>query len=321
MKIPEIERIDCCPICKSKYRKYWSEAKDLLTQSSTEIFEYSQCTKCYVLYMNKRPVESDIGFFYTNAYHPYQSEALKKQSSWYKLLNRILSFLKIFGIRNKLQRKTDEVYKSLANGDVFVDFGCGAGKYLDLMRNRKCKTIGVDFSPIAINEISKNGHEGYLVNDFFKNIPNHSVDLVRMNHVVEHLYHLLEMLSGIGGKVKKGGHLHIAVPNPLGISSIFFRRNWHGLDCPRHVILYPSKTLISILKEAGFDNFLILQETISKDFVRSLGYLFAEYGLVKLDKVNDLMYSKTLKIIFFIPIFIISKFGFGDRYHIFCCKK
>jgi 2-polyprenyl-3-methyl-5-hydroxy-6-metoxy-1,4-benzoquinol methylase len=321
MKIPKIETIDSCPVCRSEYKCFWSKGKDLLTQSSTQIFEYSKCNVCDVVYMNRRPIESDIGFFYTNDYHPYQSNASKKRLISYGFLSRLKLFINIFRIKNKLQRETDRVYKALGNNDVFVDFGCGAGKHLDLMRKRKCKTIGVDFSSIAISQVSKNGHEGYLVNDFFENVSNSSVQLVRMNHVVEHLYHSQEVLLKIGEKIKKGGHLHIAVPNPIGISSILFRRNWHGLDCPRHVILYPSKTLVSVLRDAGFYNFIILQETISKDFVRSLGYFFAEYGLIKLDKVNDLMHSTLCKMILFVPLLIISKFGFGDRYHIFCIKK
>jgi len=323
IETPRYEKIKHCPVCESKDFVKWSEAKDLLTQSTDASFEYSLCKKCDSLFMSLRPVEEDVSFFYSSNYHPYQKEYSLNRSLG--LLSKIKKIGRGFAIaargKNNLNEKIKSFYSGMNISTTFVDFGCGAGKYLNLLKNSKCKTIGVDFSPIAVDAAKSNGHQGFLVDDFFKSIDDQSVDLVRMNHVVEHLYHPHDILKQLARKIRIDGRLHIAVPNPEGISSKIFRRYWHGLDCPRHVILYPSSTLVSVLESIGFYRFEVVQESISKDFIRSVGYYFSKYNFIRLSNVNTLMNSVFLKLLFALPIFIISKFGFGDRYHIFCYKK
>lgn len=329
--LPKCEELNACPVCNSENVKFWSQASDLLTQSSDQIFAYTECLNCKCLYMSTRPIEADVSFFYSGDYHPYQSQltpptdrnsffsSLKKRAS--PFVSGLRRFLSKFKVESALDKKVSLFYSQLNAKKVFVDFGCGAGKYLNKMRTSGCKTIGVDFSPIAINVVTENHHEGYLVSDFWQKINDESIDLVRMNHVVEHLYTPKETLKKIALKIKKGGALHIAVPNPAGISSKLFGRNWHGLDCPRHVILYPPASLVELLREFGFNQFEVVHESITKDFIRSLGYFFARFGLIPLNKVNDLMYSKVLNFIFYIPLKITSVMGAGDRFHIFCVKN
>ena len=331
IRLPKREELNACPVCNSNSVKFWSQAKDLLTQSSDQVFAYTKCLDCKCLYMSTRPIEADVSFFYSSIYHPYQSH-LTSPSDRYSYSNILKKFIRPFAsslrklnsmivARSHLEKSVANFYSQLSEQKVFVDFGCGAGKYLNKMRASGCKTIGVDFSPIAIDAITENQHEGFLVSDFWRKINDESVDVVRMNHVVEHLYTPKDTLKNIALKIKKGGGLHIAVPNPAGISSKLFRRNWHGLDCPRHVILYPPSSLVGLLQEFGFDQFEVVHESISKDFVRSLGYFFSCFGLIELSKVNDLMHSKYLHLIFWIPLKFTSLLGFGDRYHIFCTKN
>jgi 2-polyprenyl-3-methyl-5-hydroxy-6-metoxy-1,4-benzoquinol methylase len=323
-KLPQLEEIQSCPVCHSSSQLPWSEAHDLLTQLSNQYFVYSICGECRVLYMSRRPVEGDISFFYRGDYHPYQSENKIKRikesifSKLKKWMNRSVFFL---NPNLNIRRQYQKHYHQNGQGLNFLDFGCGAGKQLNHLKKFQWNTVGVDFSPIAVETAIRNGHQGYLVPDFSQSGIHDFFDLVRMNHVVEHLYHPHEVLSGVANKMKKGSTLHIAVPNPAGISAKIFKSNWHGLDCPRHVILYSPKAMIDLLQANGFNNCIVLQETITKDFVRSLGYLMAQYGMVDLSKVQNMMNSKFLSAIFFLPILLTSKIGYGDRYHVFCERE
>jgi SAM-dependent methyltransferase len=318
MKKFRIEKLFDCPVCGSKKIKYWSKANDLLTKLSNKNFIYSICSECSVLFMSKRPIEKDISFFYTSDYHPYQNKTpyVFKQH-YFSKLKKFFSLL-----RNSvgIHKIINNVYKPCSKRSIFVDFGCGAGKYLDIMRNRNFKTVGVDFSDIAVSSVIQNKHQGFLVKDFFKKFPDESVDLMRMNHVFEHLYQPIEMLYAIRIKLKKDGVLHIAVPNSKGISSRIFFNYWHGLDCPRHIILYPPERLVSILNAHGFDVFHVANESTSKDFIRSLGYVLYQLGFIRHENVNKLMDSKILKTLMFLPFQLLAKLGLGDRYHIFCRK-
>lgn len=328
--LPSCEQIEICPVCESSNIEYWTDAKDLQTQSSDQIFTYSKCLHCKCRFISKRPIEKDIGFFYSSNYEPYQhSLSTPKSNSLFfavdlliRPITKTLKYIEAYlESRSHLSEKISHVYGKLSSGKLFVDFGCGAGKCLNKMRVTGCNTVGVDFSPIAVEAVRESNHPAYLVADFFSEYQNNSVDLIRMNHVVEHLYQPNDVLRDIASKVKRNGDLHIAVPNPVGISSKFFRNNWWGLDCPRHIILYPPETLLVLLAKHGFHNFEVIQESIAKDFIRSLGYLFASWGIIKLSKVNDLMHSKVLNLIFWIPLKLTSMLGLGDRYHIFCNKK
>ena len=84
-----VEKLDSCPACNSKNNKFWSEAKDLLTQSSDQIFAYSKCLDCKCLYMSTRPIEDDVSFFYSSEYHPYQAELTHRNNNLlFNLLKR-----------------------------------------------------------------------------------------------------------------------------------------------------------------------------------------------------------------------------------------
>ncbi len=289
---------------------------------SSQQFEYSKCSDCGALFMSTRPVEADISFFYSSGYQPYQTASREEP-----LMSR--KVLLIRGLKGALRkalggagmRSFPRCYSQLLPGSLFVDFGCGAGKTLDVMRRGGHHTVGVDFSPLAISSARQRHHQAYSVDEFWQAFPDSSADLVRMNHVVEHLYQPQAVLKGIAAKLKSGGALHIAVPNPEGISALVFRENWHGLDCPRHVILYPPKTLVHLLGEAGFEHFEVRQEAISKDFARSLGYWLASKGLYSLSKVEGLMNNSVLGILLWLPMWLCALSGHGDRYHVVCRRQ
>lgn len=323
-KLPQLEDILSCPICSSTSQLPWSNAHDLLTQLSDQEFIYSICGDCNVLYMSRRPIESEVSFFYRGDYHPYQSEgrtAYLIENNLTKLKRVIKQCVFFLNPNINIRRQYQKYYHTNGRGLNFLDFGCGAGKQLNYLKKFQWNTVGVDFSPIAVETVVRNGHQGHLVNDFSQSEIHDFFDLVRMNHVVEHLYYPHEVLSGIAKKMKGGAILHIAVPNPAGISAKVFKGNWHGLDCPRHVILYSPKAMIDLLHANGFSKCVVLQETITKDFVRSLGYIMAQFGIVDLNKVQNMMNSRLLSAIFFLPMLMASKLGYGDRYHVFCERE
>lgn len=331
MTLIKTETVTDCPVCGSKKIFFWSKAKDLLMQVSNQSFEYSRCAECNSLYMSLRPIERDIAAFYLSNYHPYNHSNSTKSALALNIWSRCKLKLKAILhtlvstkvgslLKGYLYFDVSKYYNKLDHDKVFVDFGCGAGKTLDKIRVQGARTVGADFSPVAVATIKKNNHEAYLVDDFWLNFADENADFVRMNHVVEHLYQPHDTLNRLARKIKAKGVLHIAVPNPNGISSLVFKNNWHGLDCPRHVILYPPNTLKQLLEKQGFENFSITHETITKDFIRSIGYWLASKGHYNLEKVNDLMNIKWLAAVFWIPAKFAAIAGYADRFHIICYK-
>jgi SAM-dependent methyltransferase len=319
MQFAETEIQNFCPVCSNKTINHWSAATDLLLRVSSQTFDYSRCISCDTLFMSNRPKEECVSVFYGSNYHPYQASLDKKGKTIFKkVLRKIKSFLSL--TKDPLTTVQKNFYDKVSSKDVFVDFGCGAGKFLNQIQSTGCQTVGVDFSPYAIEAVLKNNHKGYTVDEFWTSFGNQSVNFVRMNHVAEHLYHPHEVFTNLATKFVREGYFHLAVPNPNGISSKLFKRNWHGLDCPRHVILYTPESLKQLLLSHGFKDFTIVHESITKDLVRSIGYFLASIKMMKLEKVETLINSVFLDLVFMFPMKAFARLGYGDRFHVFCRK-
>lgn len=319
MQLAETEIQNSCPVCANKNINFWSAASDIQLRISTQTFEYSRCKSCETLFMSNRPTEKCVALFYGANYQPYQASLDKKRASVFtKALRKMKAVLA--KLKDPYVTAEKNFYKQVTSKDVFVDFGCGAGKFLNQIKSSGCQTVGVDFSQYAIEAVLKNNHKGYTVDEFWTSFANESVNFVRMNHVAEHLYHPHDVFKNLSKKLAKGGSLHLALPNPNGISSKLFKRNWHGLECPRHVILYSPDSLKKLLEGHGFKDFTIVNESITKDLVRSIGYFLASKNLMKIEKVDPLINSIVLDLLFMFPMKVLASLGYGDRFHVFCRK-
>ena len=123
---------------------------------------------------------------------------------------------------------------------------------------------------------------------FTVEIENESIDFVRMNHVLEHLYHPPKNLQTIYAKMKPGAKLHIAVPNPDGVASRIFRYNWCVLERPRHIMLYSASLLDKILTDAKYSQVKTFHRSIMKDFIRSFGYILCDLKPIEQNRVGKM---------------------------------
>ena len=310
-----------CPFCHSKTSHTWAMGRDFWMQITKLTFEYVKCDGCGCVYMKNRPAEKDIGNYYSDEYEPYLAAPRKHGNSFlFRVYSRIMNKLNSKFRSHELNRASSSFYNSIGKKDTFVDFGCGSGVFLKTISPKSSKAIGVDFSPIAIKSIKELGLEAYEVDKFWKEIPDQSVNYIRLNHVAEHLYNPDEVFSAINSKLASGGKLHLAVPNPEGFSARFFGKFWYGLECPRHIAIPTPKSLKILLENNKFGKITVVQESITKDFVRSIGFVLASAGFIKFTTANALIDNKTLDLIFGFPFKILSGFGLGDRFHIFCEK-
>ncbi len=338
----ETEEKSACPRCSSTKLNIWCRGYDRLHKSSQQEFIYSRCTECNLVFLSVRPLEIEIQKFYPETYGPYQGTLNQKLQKDTNLSNersfsdkqKYLFIIKIFkGSFNisKASLKTlffdnfkknfQEFYKPKGEAVKLLDFGCGSAQFLNEARKQGWDTFGMDFSEQAVEQASQNGHKAFQVSPTVWNeIEDESLDFVRMNHVLEHLYHPKQVLTVIGRKMKPGAVLHIAVPNPYGISSQIFRSQWWGLECPRHIMLYSPQVLKGFLNQLGFSNFKVLHESITKDFARSLGYLLSDQGRISSDEVEAMIKQKFLATQLYIPMKLAAICKAADRFHIFAKK-
>jgi len=339
----ETEELHSCPNCNSSELKPWCTGRDRLHRVSRQEFIYSQCKQCNLVFLSLRPIETEIHKFYPENYEPYKAEVAQNELPSVSLANSNLPIKEpiLSKAVKKALRKTLHLFNSTANsispdtldeelqkfykpakqGSQLLDFGCGSDIFLNLARNEGWETIGLDFSEKVVGRVSRSGHKALLMSPHvWDEIEDESLDFVRMHHVLEHLYHPKEVLTAIKLKMKAGATLHIAVPNPQGISANIFRSQWRGLDCPRHVILYSYSELKKILTKIGFQDFKILGETITRDFLGSLGYSRLDWDWIKHEEIEKIMSNQDLANFLYIPAKFASALGRADTFHIVAKK-
>jgi 2-polyprenyl-3-methyl-5-hydroxy-6-metoxy-1,4-benzoquinol methylase len=212
----------------------------------------------------------------------------------------------------------DWAYTPEAEGDTLLDYGCGSPTFLDTAQRCGWNTIGVDVAEDVVESVRARGHAAFLVGeDFERGVADQSIACVRMNHVIEHLYEPLHALERIRAKMRRGGRIHIATPNPGGAGSRVFGRYWLGLDCPRHVVLCRPPVLRTVLEQTGFRVLRIVHEGAAKDLARSWGIRLLARGRAQPSQIAA-MASDPVRLSLFAPAAALTVMAaMADRYHVF----
>lgn len=332
------EKLTACPHCGGRRLKDWRTGRDRLYSLSAQEFKYSKCEDCALVFLSVRPTEDEAHKFYPEHYGPYQAAsktAAPSSSNGHGAggLGRLAarSFTRVLGaVNHHTQRlmpdavagKVEKYYRPPFEGAKLLDFGCGSDVFLNWARARGWHTTGLDFSESVIKRVAASGHRALLMGPrVWEEIEDASLDLVRLSHVLEHLYEPLDVLRRLHGKMKQGAVIHISVPNPSCLTSRIFGARWFSLDCPRHVALYSPEVLGRMLAELGFADADFAHDVITKDFARSLGYLLHERGWIEREGVEGMMHRPALAGALELPAKAAAALGLSDRYHVFARKS
>lgn len=266
----EVEQVKECPSCGCQNAKDWLVGQDMLLKLDDRKWPYAQC-ECGTYFLKERPTENTVGYFYQGNYAPYGKGG--KSKFRFPRLNRVLLSLSnnIVGTTQILSLIQDKYRAALQQNTIFIDYGCGSEKYLNKVRKiYGCDTIGMDFNPEVVEQVRQHGHKALVVSpESWSQIADGSVKMVRMNHVLEHLYGPAELLSQLLAKLTEGGLIHISVPNPTSEGASRYKGSWLGLDSPRHVMLYSPEAVKNMLTKVGFEDVNVYYEPAIKDVLRS----------------------------------------------------
>lgn len=332
------ERLESCPNCGGAGLAPWRRGFDRLHGLSRQEFVYSRCKGCGLIFLSLRPSEDEVSKFYPENYGPYQGasgaaapaevRSPRGRRLLGRLSNRLLS--RSLGAVNRgvdrlfpdtFAEEFRRLYLPPHEGAKLLDFGCGSDVLLNWAREQGWDTTGMDFAENSVEQVRRSGHRGLLLSgEVWGEIEDESLDFVRMNHVLEHLYHPREVLAALKSKMKPGATLHVGVPNPDSLTSKVFRSRWWGLECPRHVILYSPTMLRKLLSEMGFHVHTVLHETLTKDCARSLGYLMCDRGWIEREEVEAMVRERGLADLLHAPERLAALLGRADRFHVFARK-
>tara|TARA_B100000787_G_scaffold167599_1_gene154699 strand:+ start:1728 stop:2654 length:927 start_codon:yes stop_codon:yes gene_type:complete len=147
-------------------------------------------------------------------------------------------------------------YKKIFQKREILDYGCGWGNFLSLLKNNSSKCgveIGDEFIKF-INSKYKSIKIKKNINDFTEKF-----DYITLFHVLHYLPNQIEILKILRSKLKKNGKIIIEVPNANDFLLQFdnFDNFKNFTFCKEQLILHTEQSLKGFLKKAGFKNIKI----------------------------------------------------------------
>lgn len=86
-------------------------------------------------------------------------------------------------------------------------------------------------------------------------------DVVMAHHVMEHVPNQLEFAQQLFARLNDSGMAIIRLPTSSSWVFEYFGSDWFQLDAPRHLFLHTSTSVERVLREAGFTNLRIRDDS------------------------------------------------------------
>ncbi|MEM7219828.1 MAG: class I SAM-dependent methyltransferase [Pseudomonadota bacterium] len=133
-----------------------------------------------------------------------------------------------------------------------LEFGCGDGALLTRMQALGWATLGTDTDPVAVTHARSRGLE--VIEGGLEDVEGaRRFDAIVGKHVIEHVGEPARALAHARTLLQPGGRLLLTTPNLLGSGHRRWRRDWRGLEPPRHLHLFTAEGLTRLLQDAGFE--------------------------------------------------------------------
>ncbi len=203
------------------------------------------CLDCGLTYTNPRPSADTIGCFYVN-YEPYSGCGLPAGD----VARAPRSFRKPPFWKPYHPQKHG--WPLVGQGRL-LDFGCGAGAFLQRMHRQGWQVTGMDASPEMVEEIRAKLHFRALVGTLpHSELKAESFDAISMWHALEHVHQPRQTLREAWRLLAPGGKLVIGVPNVQSAPRRWFGPAWYGWSLPHHITHFAPRTLREMVRQAGF---------------------------------------------------------------------
>lgn len=201
-----------------------------------------RCTnsKCGLIWLNPQPLASDTWKLYTD-YYTHESIDNPPRSEARRFVSR---FLGLATARERLY----ELHLAQSNGRL-LDVGCGTGSRLVWFRERGWTVYGQEVDPVSAAIARSSDVDVYVGR--LEDLKMAPVDVVTVNHVIEHVNDPVELLRSCSRLLRPGGLCVVATPNALSLGHLLFRDRWLALDPPRHLHLFNQQTLEQTAMMAG----------------------------------------------------------------------
>ena len=222
-----------CPYCK-KIDSLLFIAHDRNRHITSASFPYYRCASCGLIFL--QPVPLDLGVYYPQDYYLVPSSRSELDAA------------------SENERFKLDLITSVIQKGKLLEVGPAFGNFAYL-----AKQSGFDVEVIEMDsrccEFLRTvaGIATIQSTDVAQAVQNKGpYDVIVLWHVIEHLPNFQQTLDALASKVRDGGILVMAAPNPEAWQFRILGRNWAHVDAPRHVVLIPVELLVAHMRKFGF---------------------------------------------------------------------
>ena len=327
-----------CKLCGSNQKKIiLTNCQDYLEKSPGK-FTIVQCKRCKLTYLNPRPTMEELASCYSSGYYAYQKPNLTKIEKRLAKLNHS-PFKDILKERfHYTSAQSHSFFKKILLRFLFLfcrplfrgvlqfqgsgrilDIGCGSGLHLWFLKNLGWQVWGLEISSQAAQVAQSLGVNVFCGELTQANFPSQYFDIIRMNHVIEHLPRPAAYLKEIKRLLKPAGDCLIRTPNIRSLNYLIFKKYWRGLEAPRHLYLFSPATLKRLLHRLDFQIKKTRYVASSGTFLASLNFLLQAKGWASQPWARFLLTNKGLQKIIFDPFCRFQNFiHFSDEIETTC---
>ena len=220
-------------------------------------FFYRRCQACGVIYLENVP--PDLQLYYPQDYY-FIARSLQELEGW----------------AHTERYKLDIVSQYRRQGRL-IEVGPASGAFAYL-----AKISGFDVTAIEMDErcsryLSQEAglHVIHSADEAKALATAPAADVIAMWHVIEHLVDPWSMLEVAAAKLKPGGILVLAAPNPAAVQLGIFGGRWVHIDAPRHLWLIPPEVLAKRCERAGLARRLLTTRDPGSLFWNRFGWQYS----------------------------------------------
>lgn len=244
----KLTRMRSCPVCGSK------KNHDIIYKTGGT---YVKCDACTMVFTNPVFTEEALTEYYQSV-NSGQAEITVNESPFY---------------REIYSKGLSAVSKYKKSGKI-LDVGCGSGFFLDIAKEKKWNTTGIELGISDAQIATSHGHT--IFTDRIEDMSlKEKFDAITLWDVFEHIVEGRPYLKRLSKLLTKDGVIFMQIPNSGSLAARIMREECNMFHTLGHVSLYNPDTIKLMAEKSGFK--IVHMETVIHELAVLENYLSYEH--------------------------------------------